>query len=130
MTFRHGRSAERWNISATSAPRADDLRARDRHRPAAGGDEAGDDAQERRLAAAGAAEDASELAVADLEIDLADRLDDARAGLEALRDPLDVDERVSYRAALRTLTATGDHVSVASRRPRAGSRCGSRLPLR
>jgi hypothetical protein len=106
------------------APRADDLRARDRHRPAAGGDEAGDDAKERRLAAAGAAEDRHELAVADLEIDLADRLDEARAGLEALRDPLDVDERVVYRPALRTLTATGDHMSAAFSGP------DSRKPLR
>src|SRR6185312_14614527 len=60
-----------------------------------------DQAQQRRLAAAGAADHGYELAVADLEADVAQRLDRARASGEGARDLVDPDHDASRQRPLR-----------------------------
>ena len=55
--------------------------------------EAGDDAQQRRLAAAGCPDEAHELTLADHEIDLMQRFDAIHADLEELAHVADREER-------------------------------------
>ena len=106
-TFRrrvsHGNSAGSWNISAGRARSTLDR---------AGGRlvEAGDEVEHRRLAAARGADQADELARADVEVDVVERRDGAAAGAEDLGDaassPVDAGRR-SWPTA-RPVALSGD----------------------
>ena len=72
------------------APRLGDHRIVDQHLAGGGRQEAGDEAQKRRLAAAGPADDGDELALADLQVDVFEGIDPSAACPEGPGHP---DER-------------------------------------
>ena len=68
---RHGKScAKSWNTTPRSMPWPVTALPPMRISPAAGDEEAGDDVEQRRLAAAGRADDAEELGVLDIDADI------------------------------------------------------------
>ena len=77
------------------------------------GIEPGEDAEQGRLAASRAADDGDELAVCTWRSTSPIASTTPERVSKRLRDPLDVDQRVGYRAALRTVTATGEQMSAA-----------------
>jgi hypothetical protein len=82
--------------------------------PAGWRNEAGDDPEERRLAAAGAPHERHELVLGDLEIDRLEREDGRpRPRRKRLRDAVDADERGGcYRFGFWAGTATVEYRSV------------------
>src|SRR5207244_10596344 len=86
--------------------------------PAVGDDEPAEHAEQRRLAAAGRADERAELAGADGQRDVAQRLDRAGAGQIALADMLDRDEiahvswRISRAMTIRWISDVPSPISV------------------
>ena len=119
-TDRHGNSEYAWKTMPRSAPGPIDEVAVDAHLARRRTLEAADDVEQRRLAAAGRAEQADELAVADVQVDVVEG-DDVRRPLRNSRPTPRTVTLAGATAAAIGVPAAATVTAV----PTATSRCAA-----